>query len=88
MGFVKVSVVFTGEASPMANLMLSGVGAFAGFERSFIGGTPMERLARAFSEGPTSGRRTCPACGSGVPKAVLAREHAHGVRFVASMTQK
>jgi DNA invertase Pin-like site-specific DNA recombinase len=31
--FVKESLVFTGEDSPMANLMLSVMGAFAEFER-------------------------------------------------------
>jgi hypothetical protein len=34
---VKESVVFTGEDSPMANLMLSVMGAFAEFERSLLG---------------------------------------------------
>ena len=34
--FVKDSQVFTGEDSPMANLMLSVMGAFAEFERSLI----------------------------------------------------
>ena len=32
--FVKEQLVFTGEESPMANLMLSVMGAFAEFERS------------------------------------------------------
>jgi hypothetical protein len=35
--FVKESLVFTGEDSPMANLMLSVTGAFAEFERLFHG---------------------------------------------------
>ncbi|MDQ0678909.1 DNA invertase Pin-like site-specific DNA recombinase [Arthrobacter pascens] len=34
--FVKEGLVFTGEDSPMANLMLSVMGAFAEFERSLI----------------------------------------------------
>ena len=34
--FVKESLVFTGEDSLMANLMLSVMGAFAEFERSLI----------------------------------------------------
>jgi DNA invertase Pin-like site-specific DNA recombinase len=34
--FVKESLVFTGEDSPVANLMLSVMGAFAEFERSLI----------------------------------------------------
>ena len=33
MEFVKEQLVFTGEDSPMANLMLSVMGAFAEFER-------------------------------------------------------
>lgn len=34
--FVKECLTFTGEDSPMANLMLSVMGAFAEFERSLI----------------------------------------------------
>ncbi len=34
--FLKEQLVFTGEDSPMANLMLSVMGAFAEFERSLI----------------------------------------------------
>jgi DNA invertase Pin-like site-specific DNA recombinase len=34
--FVKEGLVFTGEDSPMATLMLSVMGAFAEFERSLI----------------------------------------------------
>ena len=34
--FAKESLVFTGEDSPMANLMLSVMGAFAEFERALI----------------------------------------------------
>lgn len=36
MEFVKEGLVFTGEDSPMANLMLSVMGAFAEFERALI----------------------------------------------------
>lgn len=32
--FLKEGLVFTGEDSPMANLMLSVMGAFAEFERA------------------------------------------------------
>jgi DNA invertase Pin-like site-specific DNA recombinase len=35
--FVKESLIFTGEDSPMANLLLSVMGAFAEFERALIG---------------------------------------------------
>jgi DNA invertase Pin-like site-specific DNA recombinase len=34
--FVKESLAFTGEESPMANLMLSVMGAFAEFERALL----------------------------------------------------
>ncbi len=34
--FVKEHLSFTGEDSPMANLMLSVMGAFAEFERALI----------------------------------------------------
>ncbi len=34
--FVKEHLTFTGEDSPMANLMLSVMGAFAEFERALI----------------------------------------------------
>jgi DNA invertase Pin-like site-specific DNA recombinase len=34
--FVKEHLTFTGKASPMANLMLSMMGAFAEFERALI----------------------------------------------------
>jgi DNA invertase Pin-like site-specific DNA recombinase len=34
--FVKEHLIFTGEDSPMANLMLSVMGAFAEFERALI----------------------------------------------------
>lgn len=36
--FVKECLTFTGEDSPMANLMLSVMGAFAEFERALEGG--------------------------------------------------
>jgi DNA invertase Pin-like site-specific DNA recombinase len=34
--FVKESLTFTGQDSPMANLLLSVMGAFAEFERELI----------------------------------------------------
>ena len=34
--FIKESLIFTGEDAPMANLMLSMMGAFAEFERALI----------------------------------------------------
>jgi DNA invertase Pin-like site-specific DNA recombinase len=36
MQFIKEGLTFTGEDSPMANLMLSVMGAFAEFERAVL----------------------------------------------------
>ena len=43
--FVKESLAFTGEDSPMANLMLSVMGAFAEFERALIRERQREGIA-------------------------------------------
>jgi DNA invertase Pin-like site-specific DNA recombinase len=45
--FVKEGLVFTGEDSPMATLMLSVMGAFAEFERSLIRERQREGIALA-----------------------------------------
>jgi DNA invertase Pin-like site-specific DNA recombinase len=45
--FVKESLAFTGEDSPMANLMLSVMGAFAEFERALIRERQREGIALA-----------------------------------------
>lgn len=45
--FVKESLVFTGEDSTMANLMLSVMGAFAELERSLIKERQREGIALA-----------------------------------------
>jgi DNA invertase Pin-like site-specific DNA recombinase len=55
--FVKESMVFTGEDSPMANLMLSVVGAFAEFERSLIRERQREGVALAKQRGAYNGRK-------------------------------
>jgi DNA invertase Pin-like site-specific DNA recombinase len=49
--FVKESLVFTGEDSPMATLMLSVMEAFAEFERSFIRERQREGIALARQRG-------------------------------------
>lgn len=51
MEFVKESLVFTGEDSPMANLMLSVMGAFAEVERSLIRERQREGIALAKQRG-------------------------------------
>jgi DNA invertase Pin-like site-specific DNA recombinase len=44
--FVKEQLTFTGEDSPMANLLLSVMGAFAEFERALIRERQREGIAK------------------------------------------
>jgi DNA invertase Pin-like site-specific DNA recombinase len=55
--FVKEHLSFTGEDSPMANLMLSVMGAFAEFERSLIRERQREGIALAKQRGAYRGRK-------------------------------
>lgn len=55
--FVKENLTFTAEASPMANLMLSVMGAFAEFERSLIRERQLEGIALAKQRGKYRGRK-------------------------------
>tara|TARA_R110000787_G_scaffold274905_2_gene383052 strand:- start:31346 stop:31906 length:561 start_codon:yes stop_codon:yes gene_type:complete len=55
--FVKESLAFTGEDSPMANLMLSVMGAFAEFERALIRERQREGIAVAKQRGAYRGRK-------------------------------
>jgi DNA invertase Pin-like site-specific DNA recombinase len=55
--FIKEQLVFTGEDSPMANLMLSVMGAFAEFERSLIRERQREGIALAKQRGAYRGRK-------------------------------
>ncbi len=55
--FVKEHLTFTGEASPMANLMLSVMGAFAEFERALIRERQREGIALAKQRGVYRGRK-------------------------------
>ncbi len=54
--FVKESLTFTGEDSPMANLMLSVMGAFAEFERALLRERQREGIALARQRGVYRGR--------------------------------
>lgn len=54
--FLKENLIFTGEDSPMANLMLSVMGAFAEFERALIGERQREGIALAKARGAYRGR--------------------------------
>jgi DNA invertase Pin-like site-specific DNA recombinase len=54
---VKEHLSFTGEDSPMANLMLSVMGAFAEFERALIHERQREGIALAKQRGVYKGRK-------------------------------
>ncbi|TAD88605.1 MAG: recombinase family protein [Alphaproteobacteria bacterium] len=55
--FVKEHLIFTGEDSPMATLMLSVMGAFAEFERALIRERQREGIALAKQRGAYRGRK-------------------------------
>jgi DNA invertase Pin-like site-specific DNA recombinase len=82
--FVKEQLTFTGEDSPMANLLLSVMGAFAEFERALIRERQREGIALAKQRGAYRGRKRSltaaqvteltARAGAGEAKTVLARE--------------
>lgn len=55
--FIKENLTFTGEDSPMSNLLLSVMGAFAEFERSIILERQREGVALAKQRGAYKGRK-------------------------------
>ena len=55
--FIKECLTFTGEDSPMANLLLSVMGAFAEFERTLIQERQREGIALAKHRGVYVGRK-------------------------------
>src|SRR5215210_8960827 len=82
--FVKEQLTFTGEDSPMANLLLSVMGAFAEFERALIRERQREGIALAKQRGAYRGRKKALSpeqvaelrgrAAAGAQKAKLARE--------------
>jgi len=82
--FVKEGLTFTGEDSPMANLLLSVMGAFAEFERELIRERQREGIALAKQRGAYRGRKPALSDAQATelrrraearePKAALARE--------------
>lgn len=82
--FMKEGLKFNGEDSPMSNLMLSVMGAFAEFERALIRERQLEGIAIAKKQGKYKGRtktlspeqieRIKEKIQLGVPKAAVARE--------------
>lgn len=55
--FIKEGLIFTGEDSPIAKLMLSVMGAFAEFERALIRERQLEGIALAKKRGAYRGRK-------------------------------
>lgn len=55
--FIKEALTFTGEDSPMSNLLLTMLGAVAEFERSLIKERQKEGIALAKARGVYTGRR-------------------------------
>jgi len=84
--FVKESLTFTGEDSPMSQLLLSVMGAFAEFERALIRERQKEGIALAKKRGAYNGRKKTltpeqvaelqKRAGTGESKATLARDFA------------
>jgi DNA invertase Pin-like site-specific DNA recombinase len=82
--FIKESLTFSGEDSPMAMLLLSMLGAVAEFERSMIRERQREGIAIAKGKGVYKGRKPSLDAGqaqelrkriaAGDKKAVIARE--------------
>jgi DNA invertase Pin-like site-specific DNA recombinase len=82
--FVKEHLVFTGEDSPMANLLLSVMGVFAEFERALINERQREGIALAKQRGAYKGRKKALSAAAvtelhariaiGISKAKVARE--------------
>ncbi|MBY0455905.1 MAG: recombinase family protein [Gemmataceae bacterium] len=83
--FEKENLSFTGEDAPIANLMLSVLGAVAQFERDLIRERQREGIAIAKQRGAYRGRRKaladerarelCRRIASGEKKSSLAREY-------------
>ncbi|MDD3467081.1 MAG: recombinase family protein [Campylobacterales bacterium] len=83
--FLKENLTFTGEDSPMSNLLLSVIGAFAEFERNLIKERQAEGIAIAKIKGVYKGRQPSltdaqieeirAMLDNGVAKSVLARKY-------------
>jgi DNA invertase Pin-like site-specific DNA recombinase len=83
--FVKESLTFTGEDSPISTLLLSVMGAFAEFERSLIKERQKEGIAIAKQAGKYKGRKPSLTAEqieeikkrieAGIPKAKIARDY-------------
>lgn len=82
--FMKENLTFTGEDTPMSNLLLSMLGAVAEFERALIGERQREGIALAKIAGKYRGRKPSltpsqadelrQRVAAGVPKSTVARD--------------
>lgn len=84
--FFKKNLVFTGDDSPISNLLLSVMGAFAEFERTLIKERQKEGIAKAKERGAYYKNGRPPSLSSeqikevnklledGVPKTVVAKK--------------
>ena len=96
--FVREQLTFTGEDSPMANLLLSVMGAFAEFERALMRERQQEGIALAKKRGVYKGRQPAlqpdqvaelrQKAQAGAKKAVLAREYGISRETVYQYLQK
>ena len=96
--FVREQLTFTGEDSPMANLLLSVMGAFAEFERALMRERQQEGIALAKKRGVYKGRQPAlqpdqvaelrQKAQAGATKARLAREYGISRETVYQYLQK
>ena len=85
--FVKEHLTFTGEDSPMANLMLSLLGAFAEFERSLIRERQREGIALAKAQ-PGKYRGRAPALSADQVVTLRSRDAAAGGKGRAALARE
>lgn len=84
--FIKESMTFTGEDSPMAQLMLSVMGAFAEFERSLIKERQREGIAVAKTKGVYTGRK--PILSDTQAAELVAKDKANGGKNRAALARE
>lgn len=84
--FIKESMTFTGEDSPMAQLMLSVMGAFAEFERSLIKERQREGIAVAKTKGVYTGRK--PTLSDTQAAELVAKDKANGGKNRAALARE
>jgi DNA invertase Pin-like site-specific DNA recombinase len=84
--FVKENMTFTGEDSPMSQLMLSVMGAFAEFERSLIKERQREGIAIAKTKGVYTGRK--PTLNDDQAAELVAKDESNGGKDRAALARE